>query len=277
MKEAISVMEKSLFRHQKILQDLDIIMENDEGRESEFVQAETRMLMVQQEINNYRQKLLATLNTLSKYTRTKVVEEQLSDPFLQLKEEQLYQKYTLKRKEDNPLYQANISDLDAKNLSVDAEKKKQLPRINIVGSATQENRQIGLKVEWEVFNRGNNYIAKEKVSQISASRERLLRTARDIEEGANLAKINIKENRVQLGVLKKQIVSSEKVIDFYRMQFDIARRTLLDVLNAEKELSNVELSYATTQHNLRLSILDYLYTQGMISTWGDVKKQVIHP
>lgn len=77
--------------------------------------------------------------------------------------------------------------------------------------------------------------------------------------------------------MKKQIVSSEKVIDFYRMQFDIARRTLLDVLNAEKELSNVELSYATTQHNLRLSILDYLYTQGMISTWGDVKKQVIHP
>ncbi|EQA09502.1 outer membrane efflux family protein [Glaesserella parasuis D74] len=277
MKEAISVMEKSLFRHQKILQDLDIIMENDEGRESEFVQAETRMLMVQQEINNYRQKLLATLNTLSKYTKTKVVEEQLSDPFLQLKEEQLYQKYTLKRKEDNPLYQASISDLDAKNLSVDAEKKKQLPRINLVGSATQENRQIGLKVEWEVFNRGNNYIAKEKASQISASRERLLRTARDIEEGANLAKINIKENRVQLGVLKKQIVSSEKVIDFYRMQFDIARRTLLDVLNAEKELSNVELSYATTQHNLRLSILDYLYTQGMISTWGDVKKQVIHP
>ncbi|MDP0232598.1 hypothetical protein Q7306_06955 [Glaesserella parasuis] len=89
MKEAISVMEKSLFRHQQILQDLDIIMENDEGRESEFVQAETRMLMAQQEINNYRQKLLATLNTLSKYTRTKVVEEQLSDPFLQLKEEQL--------------------------------------------------------------------------------------------------------------------------------------------------------------------------------------------
>ncbi|MDO9735323.1 TolC family protein, partial [Glaesserella parasuis] len=116
--------------------------------------------------------------------------EQLSDPFLQLKEEQLYQKYTLKRKEDNPLYQANISDLDAKNLSVDAEKKKQLPRINLVGSATQEDRQIGLKVEWEVFNRGNNYIAKEKASQISASRERLLRTARDIEEGANLAKIN---------------------------------------------------------------------------------------
>ncbi|MFK5040184.1 hypothetical protein ACI3P4_04370 [Glaesserella parasuis] len=55
MKEAISVMEKSLFRHQQILQDLDIIMENDEGRESEFVQAETRMLMAQQEINNYRQ------------------------------------------------------------------------------------------------------------------------------------------------------------------------------------------------------------------------------
>lgn len=270
-KESIIVMEKSLKRHQLIVKDLGIIMEYDEGRESEFVQAETRMLMVQQEINNYRQKLATTLNTLSKYTNTAVTEEQLKNPFVGLTESQLFSKYTLKQNSDNPLYRANLADLTAKSLAVEAEKKKQLPRINIVGSATRDDRQVGLQVAWDVYNRGNDYITKEKISDISASRERLSRTERDIEESAKLAKINIKESNIQLKALKKQIASSNKVVDFYRLQFEIARRSLLDVLNAEKEVTSVELAYATTEHGLRSSMLDYLYTQGMISTWSEIK------
>lgn len=274
-KESIKVLEKSLERHQLIIKDLDVILEYDEGRESEFVQAETRMLMVQQEINSYRQKLAATLNTLSKYTKTTVTEEQLNNPFSDLTENQLFSKYSLKQHSDNPLYRANVADLASKNLSVEVEKKKQLPRINVVGSATREDKQVGLQVAWDVYNRGNNYITKEKISDISASRERLSRTERDIEEGAKLAKINIKESNIQLKALKKQITSSKKVVDFYRLQFEIARRSLLDVLNAEKEVTSVELAYATTEHSLRSSMLDYLYTQGMISTWSEVKSNNI--
>lgn len=275
IKESIKVMEKSLARHQLIIKDLKIITEYDGGRESELVQAETRMLMVQQEINSYRQKLATTLNTLSKYTKTTVTEEELSNPFSGLTENRLFSQYTLKQHSDNPLYRASVADLATKNLSVEAEKKKQLPKINMVGSATRDDRQVGLQVAWEVYNRGNDYITKEKISDISASRERLSRTERDIEEGAKLAKINIKESNIQLKALKKQIASSNKVVDFYRLQFEIARRSLLDVLNAEKEVTSVELAYATTEHSLRSSMLDYLYTQGMISTWGEVKSNDI--
>ena len=47
------------------------------------------------------------------------------------------------------------------------------------------------------------------------------------------------------------------------------------MLNAEKEVTSVELAYATTEHSLRSSMLDYLYTQGMISTWSEVKSNNI--
>lgn len=275
MKEAIAVMEKSLSRHQRIMGDLSVVADNDEGRESEVVQAETRMLMVQQEINTYQQKLAATLNTLSKYTKKKVTVNDLSNPFHQLTADQLFHRYTLVKKEQNPLYRATAAELDAKNLSVEAEERKRLPRINLVGTATRDDRQLGVEVAWNVFNRTTSYSIREKASQIAASQERMLRTSRDIEEGSNLAKINIKESGHQLKTLKKQINASEKVVDYYRLQFDVARRTLLDVLNAEKELSTVELAYATTQHNLRLAMLDYLYTQGMISTWSGVQNQEV--
>lgn len=275
MRESIAVMERSLARHQRILQDLSVVLENDEGRESEFVQAETRMLMVQQEINTYRQKLAATLNTLSKYNHKKISAETLSDPFVQLSPDELYHKYSLTDKAQNPLYQAGAADLEARNLSLAAEEKKRLPRVNLVGSATREDRQIGVQVAWDVFDRAADYTVRERASAIAAGHERLLRTARDLEESAALAKINIQESQSQLKTLKRQIAASEKVVDFYRLQFDVARRSLLDVLNAEKELSNAELAYSNTQHNLRQSKLDYLYTQGMISAWSGIKNQEI--
>ena len=53
-----------------------------------------------------------------------------------------------------------------------------------------------------------------------------------------------------------------------KSQFNVARRSLLDVLNAEKELSDVELSYATTLSDLRYGMLDYLYAQGTLSRWA---------
>ncbi|AUI67070.1 MULTISPECIES: TolC family protein [Glaesserella] len=273
IKESISVLEKSMKRHQDIIKNLKIIFEYDEGRESELVQAESRMLMVQQEINSYRQKLTSTLNTLSKYTNQKVTEKDLANPFDKLTEDRLYQQYTMQNAQENPLYKANMADYEEKTLSAEVEKRKQLPKLNLIGSATKEDRQIGMQLSWDIYNRSSSYGTREKASQISASKARLQRVIRDIEDGANIAKINIQESNLQLNALKKQMVSSAKVVEFYRLQFDIARRSLLDVLNAEKDLSSVELAYSSTSHNLRMSILDYLYSQGMISTWSNIKDQ----
>lgn len=132
----------------------------------------------------------------------------------------------------------------------------------------------GLQVSWDVLNRASSYATREKVSEVSASYEKLEQISRDIDDMARLAQINISESRVQLKTLQSQINASAKVVDFYKLQFDIARRTLLDVLNAERELSTVELAYVNTQNTLRNALLDYLYSQGTLSTWSDLKKPI---
>jgi len=156
---------------------------------------------------------------------------------------------------------------------VESESKKQLPKINLVGSATRDDRYVGMEVSWDLLNRGTEYTVREKASDMAASQQRLDQTSRDIEETSRLAQINIQESHNQLKTLRSQIKASAKVVDYYKMQFDIARRSLLDVLNSEQELSSVELAFATTNHDLRQSMLDYLYAQGSISKWGDVKEQ----
>lgn len=271
MKEAVQIMRKSLQRHKKILANLDVIASNDIGRESEYVQAEARIIMIEQNINRYNKQLSNTLANLSKYTKLKIDERNLHNPFKSLTDEQLFTRYSVKEKSHNPIYKAQQTELETRQLAVQAENSKDFPKVNLVGSASRDDRYVGVEVSWDILNRGNSYSVQEKTSEVIAASQRLERISRDIDNISEIAKINIQESRTQLKTLKAQIAASAKVVDFYQMQFDIARRSLLDVLNAERELADVELSFVNTEHELRSAMLDYLYSQGKITAWGNVK------
>ncbi|NBL88880.1 TolC family protein [Proteus sp. G2673] len=267
-KESIAVKKKSLDRHNKIISELNVIARNDEGRVSEYVQAEARKILVEQDINYYEKELMTTLSTLSKYTRFPVGESDLVNPFSDMTVSDMYRDFTAENNNQNPAYLVSQADIDAKKLGVKVENKKQLPKINLTGNITEDDRQIGIDVTWDIINFSSLYSIDEKVSQLNAAQQRMDRVIRDIEEARRLSVINIQKSTQKLKILDAQILSSTKVVDFYQLQFNVARRSLLDVLNAEKELSDVELSYATTLSDLRYGMLDYLYAQGTLSHWA---------
>nr|WP_241866274.1 TolC family protein [Proteus mirabilis] len=180
----------------------------------------------------------------------------------------MYSEFTAENNNQNPAYLVSQADIDAKKMGVKVENKKQLPRINLTGNITKDDRQIGIDVTWDIINFSSLYSIDEKVSQLNAAQQRMERVIRDIEEARRLSVINIQKSTQKLKILDAQILSSTKVVDFYQLQFNVARRSLLDVLNAEKELSDVELSYATTLSDLRYGMLDYLYAQGNLSHWA---------
>ncbi|WP_350441558.1 TolC family protein, partial [Proteus mirabilis] len=267
-KESIAVKKKSLDRHNKIISELNVIARNDEGRVSEYVQAEARKILVEQDINYYEKELMTTLSTLSKYTGFPVGESDLVNPFDGMTVSDMYSEFTAENNNQNPAYLVSQADIDAKKMGVKVENKKQLPRINLTGNITKDDRQIGIDVTWDIINFSSLYSIDEKVSQLNAAQQRMERVIRDIEEARRLSVINIQKSTQKLKILDAQILSSTKVVDFYQLQFNVARRSLLDVLNAEKELSDVELSYATTLSDLRYGMLDYLYAQGKLSHWA---------
>lgn len=67
-KQSIEVLKQSLSRHNSILDDLNTISIHDTGRESEFVQADARRLMVRQQLNTRNRVLKSTLGKLSTWT-----------------------------------------------------------------------------------------------------------------------------------------------------------------------------------------------------------------
>ncbi|EKF5506132.1 TolC family protein, partial [Escherichia coli] len=112
-KQSIEVLKQSLSRHNAILNDLNTISIHDTGRESEFVQAEARRLMVRQQINSRSRVLKTTLGKLSTWTKNPVTESDLENPFSRMTEARLLTDFTQAPQKGNPSWLASRADVES--------------------------------------------------------------------------------------------------------------------------------------------------------------------
>ncbi len=269
-KQSIAVLEQSLSRHNAILNDLNTISIHDQGRESEFVQAESRRLMVRQQINSRTRVLETTLGKLSTWMSRPVTVADLENPFTGMTESRLLHDYTQAPQEGNPSWLASHADVESKKAALKAQERARYPRVDLTGSVTRDDRQIGVNLSWDLFNQNTRYGVSEKAAQISAATGRLDSVARLIDETGRLALITVRQSGVEMETLRRQEVASARVVDFYRLQFRVARKTLIELLNAENELYSVGLSRVQAEDQMLHGVLDYLYSQGMLLKWSGV-------
>ncbi|HCT2585788.1 TPA: TolC family protein, partial [Escherichia coli] len=144
------------------------------------------------------------------------------------------------------------------------------PRVDLTGSVTRDDQQIGVNLSWDLFNRNASYGVTEKAAQIVAATGRLDSVARMIDETGRLSLITVRQSRGEMETLRRQEQASARVVDFYRLQFQVARKTLIELLNAENELYSVGLSRVQTEDQMLHGMLDYLYSQGMLLKWSGV-------
>ncbi|EGI25772.1 putative outer membrane efflux protein [Escherichia coli TA206] len=267
-KKSIEVLERSLARHDAILNDLNTISIHDPGRESEFVQAEARRLMVRQQINARSRTLETTLGKLSTWTSRPVTVADIDDPFPGMTEARLLADFAKTPQENNPAWLAGRADIESKKAALDAQERGRYPRVDLTGSVTRDDRQIGVNLTWDLFNRNARYGVSEKAAQIAAATGRQDAIVRMIDETGRLALITVRQSRVERETLRRQEQASARVVDFYRLQFRVARKTLIELLNAENELYSVGLSRVQAEDQILHGMLDYLYSRGMLLKWS---------
>lgn len=266
-KDAIAAQQRGLARLRSIIGEIEAIADNDEGRRSELVQAEARMFAVEQQQNTSERELQDALSQLQRYSGKAVKANGLADPFKGMTAAQLKKRYS-QNQYLHPSYQTAQAKITSAHAGVEAERASRYPKLDLVGQATKEDHQVYLNVSWDMFNRASSYSVQEKAQTLEAEKSRLEQTKLDLEEKTRTALINLEEYRRQIGTLSKQVNSLYEVTNFYKLQFQIAKRSLLDLLNAENELLSAELSRVSTEYQLRHSVLDYLYSQGMTTKWA---------
>lgn len=160
---------------------------------------------------------------------------------------------------NNPLVREAQADVDAANGLVDSAEGDLWPTIGIEargrtgedidgfrGETTDMQARVVLR--WDVFDGGiNRAKLQENVRQASLARYALHDRQREAEEDVRLAWQRLDTQRRIAEQLARQSQVSDDLLLSYRSQFNIGRRSLLDVLDAQNTRFNTQVRLETAR------------------------------
>ncbi|WP_439236598.1 TolC family protein [Lonepinella koalarum] len=270
-KEYIAVYQESMQSYAKILNELKVIASHDPGRESETVEAESRYLQAQSNLVGQQRILETSLSQLSRYTGYQLNPAQLSDPFANITPEILKAKYTSTLEQQNPSYLAQQAEMQRAQAQQKASKAKRLPSINLVAETDRHGGyEASVNVSWNFFDPATYYSGVQDLYSVEAAKAKMSEIGRSMQENSQTAEISMQQSLNYLKVSAQQIQSQRNVVVIYQDQYQISRRSLIDVLDAHQTLSNVQISQAAAKGDYREAVLAYLVAQAQLSNWAGV-------
>lgn len=269
-KESIQAAQNNLQRHNQIINDLTIITKFDKGRMSELDQAMARRLRVEAYLAEQTRALELNLSKLGKYTGNRLAPETLQDPFAGGNPDGLVQQFQLTDSTLQPSYRAQDAEKRSVEAELDVNKASRYPDINLIANVNRDNKEIYVNLEWDIYNRAKGLQASRTAEGLIVADTKMAQIQRDVAERARSAQVDMRQSLNRLNIAEQQIAAQKKVIKAYELQFKIARRTLIDVLDAYAELWNIESTAVAARNDYRDAALAYLSSQAAVSKWAGV-------
>ncbi|MBA4502781.1 TolC family outer membrane protein [Marinobacterium marinum] len=124
---------------------------------------------------------------------------------------------------------------------------------------------VELRMRYNIFNGGSDRAtqraAHHRIGQAESMRDK---ACVDLRQTATIAWAEQGNLKQKLTLLQQHKESSSNVVEAYRQQYDIGRRSLLDVLDSENEAFQAERSYVQGQYDLMLTRLQVLNSMGSL-------------
>jgi len=179
--------------------------------------------------------------------------------------------------QNNPRLKSAMAEVMAANAQRKVARSGFYPQLDLVFEQNWDENLDGvegdndgyslmLKLRYNLFNGGGDR-ARSRQAAFRAEESKALqdRTQREIVEDLNLAWTTYKAVRNQLIYLKQHVDASAQTQDAYDKQFNIGKRTLLDLLDARNELFQAKRAYASAQHDSLYQQYRILATMGMLA------------
>jgi adhesin transport system outer membrane protein len=155
---------------------------------------------------------------------------------------------------DNPTIKAAQGDADAARYAFHSTAGAFLPTVSLEASATKGNNEdnivghytqesIQAVATWDIFRGGQDSWKRkemaERYTQATMAHARLQRDAfESVDKAWSARTITVQ----RIAKLDQQISADRKVISAYSKEYDLGQRSLIDLLNAENQLFNAQVS-----------------------------------
>ncbi|TCB77744.1 TolC family outer membrane protein [Acinetobacter sp. ANC 4173] len=184
--------------------------------------------------------------------------------------------------ENSNSLRAALSEIEYARANAEEYKSNMFPKLSFVArTGLYENRNsfddqldprdygqdsaVELRLTYNLFNGGADRSATRAANQRMLLADDLKNKACvDLRQTTAIAWDNVDNLNRQMEWLQRHRDESAAVVKAYNDQFDIGRRSLLDVLDSENEAFQANRSYTNAQYNLKIAQLQTLSSTGQL-------------
>jgi adhesin transport system outer membrane protein len=244
-RELVALAKKDLQVHQDIYRSLSEIEQAGAGNIADVTQTQTRLERARTILIVSQGDLNAAISTYERVVGVKPGELAFAGP-PETTPASLDEALAI-LEEKNPSLMASNARLLEANARVDLARSAYKPKLNIELSSRyrdqlegdpswQQTNDAMLVMRWNLFNGGQD----KEAANAALSRKYQSRFDRDdklseLRESTATVWATYLSLKIQKKAFRVAVASSRKTFDAYLEQFSVSRRSLLDVLNAEKE------------------------------------------
>lgn len=255
----VAASEDNIAFHNKLASDLAEGVKKGSISIADQQQAEERQKAARTRLIEASQDMIDTAASFRTLTGLDLIDGAVLPPSLGDAIPATLEEAIARARETNPMVREAQADLDAARAMVNKAKAETAPSLAVEGSARigddidgfrgeTNDLQGGLVLRWDVFNGGAN---RSKIQEMHRRekevRHRLEQRVREAEEDVRVA-WNAWDAQGQLvRELDDQARVSDDLLRSYRAQFNIGRRSLLDVLDAQNSRYNVQVRAETAR------------------------------
>lgn len=270
----IGLSEQYVARMAKLVDMLSGIVEADPGRRSELTQAKGKLLQAQSSKDTAIAKTRDIEITLVKLIGDTQV------PLPPNSQWNLTPGSTdrlLRNIEQHPVIKKAQAEAKAALSQVDAVKASSMPKLSwTVSKSTGEDQfgrqqawQTGVNVSWAIFRGGSSRAAElAAVHQAESSREKIEQQLRDLEYRVRTADQDARSMLERAALYQDLSVESDRIrLAFFDQWYHLGKRTLLDVLSAESDFYNNQVSEVTNRFDAYSAIFRGHASAGQLLNW----------
>ena len=261
--EVLALAKQTLDTHQEIYERMEKRFDSGVGSQADFNQISGRLALAKTNVINQTANLLDSKTNFQRVVGRFPSEGELTNPGS-------YRKYlppsvegaVEKAVSNHPLLKSSGADIDSVNYQYEQTKSAfythfhvELERDlndNIDGIDNQvDDLKVMLRMRYNLFRGRSDEARKQQFAHlVEKAKEIRNNTHRQVEQETRLAWVAYEAVRDQMPSLEDHVKDSQATKDAYVKQFDLGRRTLLDLLNTENEMITARQSLAAAKHNL---------------------------
>jgi adhesin transport system outer membrane protein len=245
--ELVALSEKNLASHQKIYDQIKVRTDSGFGSKADLSQIEGRLANAESNViaakNNFLDSQVAFYRVISQSPDDLVIPYPDSSLLPNNKDDGLKLAF-----ENHPVIRAAASDINSADYQYKAAKSNNYPHVSLEIDANRDDNLDGTEGEYNevvamvrfsynLFSGGKDKsYTKETAYKMNEAKELNRSAFRQVEEEYQLSWNAYELLNMQKEFIKTHVVSAKNTQSDYQEQFQVGRRTLLDLLDTENEL-----------------------------------------